>query len=634
MKLRLFLVAALVAITNASPAAAQTLQWARSLAGGGSDIVDLEVGNTGSVYITGYFLGTTDFNPGAGTANLTSVGGTDYFVARYDAAGNYLWARRIGGSDWESSGSLAVDGAGNVYVGGYFRGTISFDASATLTNGGDLGNPFIAKYDASGNLVWARGLLGSGNGYLRGLRLDGSGNVIVTGTLVGTLDLDPSSAATQNLTSSGDFNLFVAKYSPAGNLTWARMLDASNSIYYPSLAVEPGGDILIAASFAGSLDADPGSGTTWISGTPSASEPTSLFLGKYTSSGALVWARGVVGAENDPLGVGSGIAVDGSGNVIVTGYFTGTASFGAQTLTALGDWDVFVAKYSSTNAAQWAVQMGGAGAEVGSGVAVDTSGSIYVVGSYYDSGDYHPSPSSTATLTHLGAAGSSSDTFLAKLAPDGTYQWAHALNSSSDDHMKDATMDGSGNLYVSGFTHGTVDFDVGAGAATVSGSAAAKYSVSTTTSALIPVMTSGTTPSGSATSSGSYSSGYEAWRAFTDTFPSLWLSNMYTSSVWLAYEWGGGISKTVSSYEIRYNNGSCCEQRGPKSWTLEGWNGSSWVVVDTVTNQTGWYTNPLRTFAVDSPGSYTRYRLHVTADNYNHPSYPITLVSIESLQFY
>jgi hypothetical protein len=131
-----------------------------------------------------------------------------------------------------------------------------------------------------------------------------------------------------------------------------------------------------------------------------------------------------------------------------------------------------------------------------------------------------------------------------------------------------------------------------------------------------------------------YSSSYEAWQAFDSTIGSLWLSNMYTSSVWIDYEWGGGATKVVSSYEIKYNNGSCCEQRGPKNWTLQGWNGSSWVTVDTVTNQTGWYANPYRTFTVDSQGCYSKYRLVVTADNYNNATYPITLVSIASLQLY
>jgi hypothetical protein len=153
-------------------------------------------------------------------------------------------------------------------------------------------------------------------------------------------------------------------------------------------------------------------------------------------------------------------------------------------------------------------------------------------------------------------------------------------------------------------------------------------------SGLIPAMTGPSTPGGAVSRSGVYSSGYEAWQALDADNSTLWLSDMYKPSVWIAYEWGGGIVKTVTSYDINYNNGSCCEQRGPKNWTLQGWNGSSWITVDTVSGQSGWYSNNKRTFAVDAPGSYPKYRLNVTADNYNNPSYPVTLVSISSIQFY
>lgn len=154
------------------------------------------------------------------------------------------------------------------------------------------------------------------------------------------------------------------------------------------------------------------------------------------------------------------------------------------------------------------------------------------------------------------------------------------------------------------------------------------------TSELIPDMMSNTAPSGTVTSSGVYSSSSQPWQAFDRTLSTLWLSNMYASSVWIGYEWGGGATRVVNSYEVKYANGSCCEQRGPKHWTLQGWNGSTWVTVDTVTNQTGWYATPVRTFAVDVPGAYAKYRLHITADNYNNPTYPITMVSIAELQLY
>lgn len=452
----------------------QTLQWAQTLAGANANIYHLEIGSSGDVYITGNFFGTSDFDPGPGVANLASSGTSDLFIAKYTAAGSYLWAYRIGNADSEYPMGAVVDSAGNFYVGGYFGGTVDFDPGAGVANLAAAGfnNAFVAKYNSSGGLVWARGILGSGSGYLRGLRSDSAGNIVATGTFTGTLDFDPG-AGVQSRTSASNFNLFVAKYNSSGSYVWANQIDSTGSIYYPSLAIDGGNNVLVSASFSGTLDANPAAGVANIFGGSPAPAPTAFFLGKYSSSGTYAWARGVSGALADALAVGTGIAVDSSNNVVVTGNFSGTASFGAQTLSAFGDSDVFVAKYSSANAPQWAFQLGGSAFETGSSVAVDASGAIYLLGTYYGSGDYNPSPSATATLSYLGTE---EDTFMAKYSSSGVYQWAHAIHSSAREFMKDITVDGASNIYVAGFVTGTTDFDVSAGVSNLPfGSAAAKY---------------------------------------------------------------------------------------------------------------------------------------------------------------
>ncbi len=150
---------------------------------------------------------------------------------------------------------------------------------------------------------------------------------------------------------------------------------------------------------------------------------------------------------------------------------------------------------------------------------------------------------------------------------------------------------------------------------------------------LIPTLTGATTPSGKAAWSGVYSAGYEGWRAFDGSTGSLWLSNMDTSSVWIEYEFPDAEQRLVTSYQLTYANGSCCEGRAPKNWNLQGWDGFRWITVDTRTEQTGWYANSNRTFQVASPGAYRKYRLTITADNYNR-TYPIHLVSIASFQLF
>ena len=128
----------------------------------------IKADGSGNRYVTGYFSGTADFDPGAGTANLTATVYNDIFLAKYNASGNYVWAIRIGSGVTDNYGTaLALDGSGNVLLTGYFRGTVDFNpgvgtADLVSPDGTDV---FLAKYDTSGNYVWAKGMGGMGNDF-------------------------------------------------------------------------------------------------------------------------------------------------------------------------------------------------------------------------------------------------------------------------------------------------------------------------------------------------------------------------------------------------------------------------------------------------------------------------------------
>ncbi|WP_338871964.1 SBBP repeat-containing protein [Myxococcus stipitatus] len=163
----------------------------------------------------------------------------------------------------------------------------------------------------------------------------------------------------------------------------------------------------------------------------------------------------------------------------------------------------------------------------------------------------------------------------------------------------------------------------------VSGNEPGAQTQALTCTNLVPVMTSATTPSGTVTSSGQFGSTYPAWKAFDDTY-SFWLSPQGQSPVWLAYELPSG-PKVVQRYAVTYANGSLTT-RAPRNWTLDGWNGSTWVTVDTRTNQTGWTANQAqrREFEVMTPGAYSKYRLNVMDDN--DPDAGIVVISIARLE--
>jgi hypothetical protein len=152
------LLAALV-LTTGTPS---TYAWSSAQAtvsvfgGAGTDWgFSIAVDSSGNVYTTGYFQGTVDFDPGAGTSNLTSAGGADVFVSKLDSSGALVWAKSFGGASADRGQSIAVDSSGNVYTIGYFAGTVDFDpgtGTSNLTSAGS-GDVFVLKLTSSGEAL-------------------------------------------------------------------------------------------------------------------------------------------------------------------------------------------------------------------------------------------------------------------------------------------------------------------------------------------------------------------------------------------------------------------------------------------------------------------------------------------------
>ncbi len=130
------------------------------------------------------------------------------------------------------------------------------------------------------------------------------------------------------------------------------------------------------------------------------------------------------------------------------------------------------------------------------------------------------------------------------------------------------------------------------------------------TADLVPTMTGNTAPSGTASASTDIGTGYEPWNAF-DKASASWVAS--TTTGWVAYDWGS--AKTITKYSVRGFTSPQIAARAPKDWTFEGWNGSSWVVLDTQTNQTGWSDNEQRDYTISNSTGYNKYRLNISANN-------------------
>ena len=392
--------------------ASGNLVWAKRFGGAFDDrATEAAFDTSGNVYVTGFFAAVADLDPGTGTLFVTSAGATDIFVVKLDSNGILVWARTAGSTNADEGAGLALDTAGNVHVTGAFTGTVDFDpgtGTSNLSSGGAAStDAFLWKLDTNGNLVWARRAGGTGIDKGNAVTVDSSGNVLSTGHFQGTADFDPGSG-TLNLISAGVMDVFVVKLDANGNLTWAKAFGGVAIDNGLDLALDGAGNVYLAGGFANTVDFDPGAGTFILS----AAGFDDGFAMKLDANGTFVWARAFRGTCSETA---LRVAVDGAGNVYLTGSFTGTVDFdpGSTTLllTASGLQDVFAVKLDAGGTLVWARRVGASGSDHGFGVAVEANGSVYLTGDFENNVDFDPG-SGTNNLAAIG----NEDAFMLKLA--------------------------------------------------------------------------------------------------------------------------------------------------------------------------------------------------------------------------
>jgi uncharacterized protein (AIM24 family) len=174
-----------------------------------------------NVYLDGNFDGTTDFDPRAGTFNLTAPANGRTFVVKQNSLGSLVWAKAIGNTaqTTDAPGEVAVDKPGNVYVTGRFSGTADFDPGAGTQNlnAGTGDDAFVTKLDSNGDFVFAKNSGGNGTAFAIGSTLDRNANIVSTGGFRGAGNFNPSGTPI-NLTSAGEEDIFVSKLTSAGVL--------------------------------------------------------------------------------------------------------------------------------------------------------------------------------------------------------------------------------------------------------------------------------------------------------------------------------------------------------------------------------------------------------------------------------
>jgi uncharacterized protein (DUF2249 family) len=385
--------------------------WAKQLDGTAANFGNsIETDNAGDVYYCGSFEGTCDFDPNAGSLNLTSNGGQDIFVSKLDALGNLVWVKQIGGPVYlDIAVSMTLDALGNIYATGLFQDTVDFDPGIGVFNLNSVCiNLFALKLDGAGNFVWAKQTEGTtclNTSF--GIGVDNGGNVCVVGKFEGTADFDPS-AANYNLMSNGMVDVFVWKLDAAGNFLWAREFGGTNSDEANAVAIDGSDNIYVTGYFSGTVDFDPSAAIYNLSAVNS-----TAFISKFDQSGNFLWAKELAGIGSSSIG--QAIAIDAFNNVYATGNFGGTIDFdpnaGVSNQTAIGGGDIFISKLDQSGNFLSSYLFGGTANENGTSIGIYNSDIIYLTGTFQGPCDFDPT-AATSTLPNAGDY----DFFVLKLA--------------------------------------------------------------------------------------------------------------------------------------------------------------------------------------------------------------------------
>jgi len=380
----------------------------------------------------------------------------------------------MGGALDDAGYAVTVDGSGNSYTTGTFNqqadfnpGTGPADTSYLRTISATNLGGFVTKFDAQGNFVWTKGFLpvipavtpGWNSAVMPyGIAADASGNVYVTGKFLGKADFNPGTDTFNFTGADWVEEIFIVKLDSSGSFVWAKRIAGAASGPYGggignAITIDASGYVCLTGQFYGKIDFNPVSGTD----TFSAKGQNDVFVARYNADGSFVWAT-VMGGTN--LDNGYAISTDQQKHLYITGEFSGTASFGTSSFAATGK-DVFITKLDSAGSILWAKRIGGAGSDIGWGIAADTGGNVYLTGEFSKKADFNPGTNAADTffLTPYFNSLSPTDAFICKLSTAGDFLWVKQMGGDYVDAGKAVSIDKTGNIYTTGEFSSTAYFD-------------------------------------------------------------------------------------------------------------------------------------------------------------------------------
>jgi len=420
-----------------------------------------------STVVTGSFSRTAVFGQNdPNETQLVSVGPdytSDILIARYNTDGTLEWAKRAGGTSSEYGWAITTLLDNSVVVAGQFYDTAEFgtgELNQTLLTSAGNGEIFVARYNPDGTLKWAKRAGGSTNDYPGGITSLSDNSTVVAGGFSGSATFGPGEANETILTSTSGFDIFIARYNPNGTLAWAKHAGGGNDYERCNAITSLSDDsTVVAGYFYGGVifgEGEPNETILISSGI------YDIFIARYNPNGTLAWAKHAGGLSWDE---GYGITTLSDNSTVVTGWFSGTTTFGAgepseTVLTSTGNDDIFIARYNPDGSLAWAKRAGGYEDCISGGDRITTlsDNSTVVTGIFYDTVTFGMGESNETTLIDESGNG---DIFIARYNSVGSLLWAKRAGGADYNRCSGVTSLSDNRTVMTGYIYGSCIFGPG-----------------------------------------------------------------------------------------------------------------------------------------------------------------------------
>ncbi len=432
------------------------LAWATYFGGSGTDYGDGVASDLfGNVIVAGYTASSSNIvTTGGYLTNYTSSNNT--FLAKFNSQGNIQWATYYYGAPYFNDDEygeqiLACDPTGNIYITGIVTSTVSGLATPGCYQSSNAGgrDAYLAKFDATGNVLWATYYGGSSDELVTNVACDASGNVFFSGWTYSTSGIATSGAYQSSPIVGSGQNQFLAKFNSIGTMQWSTYFGGNHgSNPFGGLICDGSGNVFISGNTYSTTNiATPGAFQTTLSAT----SLYDAYLAKFNSNGLVQWSTYYGGNDRQYTG---GLACDNNGNVFLCGTTASTnniATTNAYQTSFNGSYDAFLVKFDAVGNRIWGTYFGGTSSEFGMNVVCNSLGHVFLSGATISSSNI------VTASPYQSSLGGSTDGFLAEFDGSGNIQYGTYYGGSLDDYIEALACDPSDNIFMVGTTYGSTN---------------------------------------------------------------------------------------------------------------------------------------------------------------------------------